>query len=348
MGIETTGIKTFVSSNKILENISEGKAKSIGEKISVVLLTYNHVDVIESTLQSILDQTVTGYEIIVSDDCSTDGTWERLLEFAVRHPTVRVIRTPENLRMPGNANFAVAHASRLYIALLHHDDLYRKDLLEKWADVLERRADVGFVFNQYASDNPVHNSYFEHESMDGQWFLERILFARWGCPVRGTALIRKSLWDSLGGMREEFNLIADVDLWMRLAMISQVGYVQDPVIFVRELRPEYYPDSYTLKRFHWSRHTLLYAIHAANRLQHYGKKTIKGRLEWLKFRIRVSFHTAKWLSYAVMRKKRRREILAHANESITSYDLLPLRIYRGSLQLLFGRLVRAKTNSNDQ
>ena len=55
---------------------------NIGEKISVCLLTYNHIEVIESTLRTILDQTITGYEVIVSDDCSNDGTWERILELA--------------------------------------------------------------------------------------------------------------------------------------------------------------------------------------------------------------------------------------------------------------------------
>jgi hypothetical protein len=86
------------------------------------------------------------------------------------------------------------------------------------------------------------------------------------------------MWDRVGGMREEFNLIADVDLWMRLSVVSQVGYVPEPVIYVRELRPDYYPDTYTLKRFHWSRLVLLYEIHASNRLNYLGIKTLKGRL----------------------------------------------------------------------
>src|ERR1700693_4368630 len=101
----------------------------IGEKSSVCLLTYNHVNVIESTLRSILHQTITGYEVMVSDDCSTDGTWERILEFATTDPRVKPIRTPHNMGMPGNANFAVARSDRPYVALLHHDDLYREDLL---------------------------------------------------------------------------------------------------------------------------------------------------------------------------------------------------------------------------
>ena len=121
----------------------------IGEKISVCLLTYNHVDVIESTLASILDQSIAGYEVIVSDDCSTDGTWERILECAKQDARIKPIRTPQNMGMPGNANFAVAHSDRPYIALLHHDDVYRNDLLEQWAGVLERYPDVSFVFNRY-------------------------------------------------------------------------------------------------------------------------------------------------------------------------------------------------------
>ncbi len=122
---------------------------NIGAKISVCLLTYNHVDVIESSLRTILDQTITGYEVIVSDDCSTDGTWEQILALAATDARIKPVRTPHNMGMPGNANFAVAQSDRPYIALLHHDDLYRKDLLEKWAGVLDRHADAAFVFNPY-------------------------------------------------------------------------------------------------------------------------------------------------------------------------------------------------------
>ena len=80
----------------------------IGSKISVCLLTYNHAHLIESTIASILDQTISGYEIIVSDDCSTDNTWDVLQELAARDPRIKPVRTPHNLGMPGNANYAVS------------------------------------------------------------------------------------------------------------------------------------------------------------------------------------------------------------------------------------------------
>lgn len=305
--------------------------KKLGEKISVCLLTYNHVEVIESTLKTILSQTIDGYEVIVSDDCSTDGTWELVLELATTDVRIRPVRTPHNMGMPGNANFAVAQSHRTYIALLHHDDLYRPDLLEKWVDVLERHPDVAFVFNPYGvyQSNFVYREAMPGECIDGRWLLAEYLLPRWGCVVRGTAMIRRMAWDEVGGMREQFGLLSDVDLWMRLAMRWPVGYVSEPVIAVRHQRPSYYPDIYTGKEWNWVRQRYLYEIHADNRLAYYDLSTTAGRLGWWGFRLKLSLETAKWLTYAIVRKKT--GMLLSSNESVTQYDLWMLRLYRATL-----------------
>lgn len=284
-----------------------GKSMSnnIGAKISVCLLTYNHAELIESTLSSILDQTITGYEVIVSDDQSTDGTWERILELAAKDARIKPVRTSHNMGMPGNANFAVAQSDRPYIALLHHDDICRNDLLEKWAGVLDRHAEAAFVFNPYGifESDLVDREPMPGECIDGRWLLEKYLFARWGCVVRGTAMIRREAWESVGGMRVQFGLLADIDMWMRLAMRGPVGYVAEPVITVRHQRPENYPDDYKEGFWSWRRQRFLYEIHASNRLDYLNLNTLGGRLQWWGFRLKLSFETAKWLIYAVVRKK---------------------------------------------
>jgi GT2 family glycosyltransferase len=217
---------------------------------------------------------------------------------------------------------------------LHHDDIYRKDLLEKWAEILERYDDVSFVFNRYMHGTLgyVWRPWFTEERLDGHWFLENFLFARWGCPVRGTAMIRKSWWDRVGGMRERFSLLADVDLWMRLSSVSHVGYVPEPLIQVRALRPDNYPDIYTGKRWHWQRLLLGFEIHASNRLNYLAMNTLKGKLQWWGFRLKLSCETAKWLIYAVVKK--RYEMIASSGESVTEYDLWPLRAFRRTLLLI--------------
>lgn len=309
----------------------------VGDRITVCLLTYNHVEVVESTLKSILNQTIAGYEVIVSDDCSTDGTWERILQLAARNAKIRPVRTPHNMGMPGNANFAARQSVRPYIALLHHDDLYRIDLLAKWSGVLDRHPDITFVFNPYGvfNSDAICEEPMPGEYIDGKWLLEHYLFPRWGCVVRGTAMIRREAWERVGGMHEPFGLLADVDLWMRLARVGAVGYVPEPVITIRHQRPCYYPDIYkaTPASF-WPRQRFLYEIHATNRLKDLNLNTVAGRLEWWGFRWKLTLETAKWLVYAVIRKKP--GMISSSRESATRYDLWPLSVLRGVIQRIHG------------
>jgi glycosyltransferase involved in cell wall biosynthesis len=309
--------------------------KDLGQKISVCLLAYNHAHVIESTLKSVLKQTLSNFEVIVSDDCSTDGTWEKIQEMALAHPQIRPLRTPHNMGMPGNANYAIAQSDRPYVALLHHDDIYRDDLLEKWAAVFDRHPGSAFVFNPYGVDKSdfIYQEPMPGECIDGHWLLTKYLFPRWGCVVRGTAMIRRSAWDQVGGMREQFGLLADVDLWMRLAMQWQVGYIAEPLITVRQQRPIDYPLDYTGVEWSWRRQSFLYQIHASNRVSYLNLHSLTGRLKWWTFRCRLSLETTKWLLYGVLRKKP--GIITSSQASVTAYDILPLRLLRVVLQKLY-------------
>jgi glycosyltransferase involved in cell wall biosynthesis len=309
--------------------MSEGTVGTLaGSSVSVCLLTYNHAHIVASTIDSVLQQTIDGYEVIVSDDCSTDGTWDLVTRMAARDRRVRLVQTPRNLGMPGNANFAVRQARRPHIALLHHDDLYRSDLLERWQHVLADHPDVAYVFNAYAvHDSPhIYRHPLAGPRVDGRWFLEHHLLPTWWCPVRGTAMIRRDAWDAVGGMREEFGLLADIDLWMRLATVGAVGYVPEPLITVRQSRPADYPSTYGGQGWSWQRQRYLYEIHAQNRLSRLDRHDLRDRLAWWHFRARLSQETARWLLYAVARQ--RWPMLETSGESATPHDLLWLRALR--------------------
>lgn len=308
--------------------------QSIGGRISVCLLSYNHAHLIESTLAAIQKQTLSECEIIVSDDCSTDGTWDLLQRIAAADSRIRPIRTPRNLGMPGNANFAVTQTDRPYIALLHHDDLCRPDLLEKWVSALERHPDAGFAFNPYGVEDSdfIWQEALPGERIDGHWLLEHCLFPRWGCLIRGTAMIRRAAWAQVGGMRPQFGLLADVDLWMRLAMLGSVAYVDEPIQILRHDRPEDYPEEYKSRVWSWARQRYLYEIHAANRMTYYKLDTLLGRWNWWVFRVRLSLETAKWLTYGIVRRKF--EMIMTSGDSATEYDLSLLRFYRHFLNVM--------------
>jgi glycosyltransferase EpsE len=303
-----------------------------GQNISVCLLTFNHGHMIEATVRSVLDQSLRDFEVIISDDCSTDDSWAKLEGIARGDDRVRLIRTPKNLGMAENANFAVAHSTRPYVALLHHDDVYRRDLLEKWVAVMARWPDIGFVFNAYALDGSTHvwSEDIGGERTNGMAFLNRYMLSRWGCPVRGTAMISRAAWQDVGGMRPRFNLLADVDLWMRLAMRGAVGYVEEPIIAVRQDRPEDYPAEYKTQNWSWMRQRYLYEIHIDNRRAAHLDRGLRGWLSWQRFRLRLNLETAKWLTYALVRGKR--DMIASSDDGATECDSGLLRLYRAILK----------------
>lgn len=297
-------------------------------RVSVCLLAYNHASILADTVRSLLSQTMGDFELILSDDQSTDATWSVIRQLAATDPRVRAVQTPRNLGMAGNANYAVGLASAPYVALLHHDDLYSPELLERWLEVIESSDRIAFVANAYAFfDSPKVDYHGFRRHHDGRDALERLLFPGWGCPVRGTALIRASAWRALGGMRERFGLIADVDLWMRLAARWDVGYVREPLITVRQERPDDYPEGYV--RWSWPRMRLLYEIHGANRRDYFGSDTLRGRLEMVKYRLRVNADELRWLAYAVAR--RRTDILDDSDNVANEYELPGVVLLRKAL-----------------
>lgn len=313
-------------------------------QVSVCLLTYNHAHLIQSTIRSILNQSIDDIEIIISDDRSTDGTYELILEMASTDRRIIAVQTQQNLGMAGNANFAASLANRPYIALLHHDDLYRPDLLEAWLSVAKSDPDIAYVFNAYG----VHNSDFVYRSdlpsgrIDGAWFLKSWLFPNWSCAVRGTALVRRRAWLEVGGMRPQFGLLADIDLWMRLSRRWPVGYVPEPVIVVRQERPEAYPEEYVAGEFNWARQKHLYQIHAVNRLEYLDLDTLSGRSAWWKFRLWLGLETMKWLAYAVVRRKP--SMIRQSIDGATDHDLTMVKFVRGVLRTMVGSADKVASN----
>lgn len=273
--------------------------------ISVCLLVYNHRHILEKIIESILTQTLNDFEFIISDDNSTDSSWDVIQKFANNNTIIKAIKTPVNLGMAGNANYAISKSKGDFIALLHHDDKIDSRLLEKWVDVINKSYNIAFVFNEYNLGNGVfyHKimKYDFNEIMSGKIFLKKFLLKSWGCPVRGTALIRKKHFDEVGGMDERFGMLADVDLWMRLASKYDVGYVKLPLIEVLENRPVNYPKDYT--EFTWSRIFLLFDIHSSNVNQKNFPNYIHYLIRRFIFRNKVSFIIIKWHLYAVYKNK---------------------------------------------
>ena len=86
---------------------------------------------IRDTIDSILAQTFTDWELLIVDDCSTDGTKDIALEYSARDPRVKVLSTERNSGIAAARNVAMEAAQGRYFALCDSDDTWRKDKLER-------------------------------------------------------------------------------------------------------------------------------------------------------------------------------------------------------------------------
>jgi glycosyltransferase involved in cell wall biosynthesis len=97
--------------------------------ISIVLCSYNGATFIEEQIQSLLHQTYTNLEIIVSDDGSSDGT-QAILENYKSHPLFKIFFQQQNLGPIQNVAFAVEQATGAYIAFCDQDDVWLPHKIE--------------------------------------------------------------------------------------------------------------------------------------------------------------------------------------------------------------------------
>ena len=119
-------------------------------KVSVLLVTYNHERFIEQAVASVLEQRVAfPYELLISEDCSTDSTRARVQAIAAKHPErVRLLLSERNL----NTNEVIARGLRAargqYVALLEGDDYWSSpDKLRRQVEFLDRHPECAICFH---------------------------------------------------------------------------------------------------------------------------------------------------------------------------------------------------------
>jgi glycosyltransferase involved in cell wall biosynthesis len=117
-------------------------------KVSVCMITYNHEPFIAQAIESVLMQrTSFPYELVIGEDCSTDGTREIVRQYAEKHPDIiRPLFREQNLGMHRNFVDTLAHCRGEYVALLEGDDYWTDPYkLQKQAEFLDEHPEYVLV-----------------------------------------------------------------------------------------------------------------------------------------------------------------------------------------------------------
>ena len=108
------------------------------ELVSIIMPSYNTGQYIEETIQSVLKQTYTNWELIIVDDCSTDNTDEVVKPF-LSNEKIRYIKNEKNSGAAISRNRALRESKGKWIAFLDSDDLWEQQKLEKQIEFMENK-----------------------------------------------------------------------------------------------------------------------------------------------------------------------------------------------------------------
>lgn len=207
-------------------------------KVSVVVCTYNHAPFIDQALASVLGQdTSFRFEVIVSEDCSTDATRDIVLRWRDEHPDhIRLLLSERNLR----SNEVVARGFRAatgeYVALLDGDDYWTSpQKLQRQADFLNTHLDCALCFH----DAEVVDD--AGRSIDGRrWTptnqkiistLEDLWFGNFIATC--STMFRRSTLPDIPAWYADFFPITDWPLYILCAEHGDIGYVPEAMAAYR-------------------------------------------------------------------------------------------------------------------
>jgi polysaccharide pyruvyl transferase WcaK-like protein/glycosyltransferase involved in cell wall biosynthesis len=111
-------------------------------RLTVGLPTYNGEQYLASALDSLLAQTFTDFELIISDNASTDATASIARAYAARDPRIRYVRHPQNRGSAFNHTYVIRQARGEYFKWASDDDLDAPDLLERCVEALDARPEI--------------------------------------------------------------------------------------------------------------------------------------------------------------------------------------------------------------
>jgi glycosyltransferase involved in cell wall biosynthesis len=230
--------------------------------VSLCIPTYKRARFLGRTIESALGQTLGDLELIVVDDASPDDTPDVVGRF--RDARLRYIRNERNAGVPHNYNRVFSMARGKYVVLLEDHDILDRRYLERTVELLEQNPGLAFAFTAIdtidQNDAPVARYVADLVEIIPGRHLLRLLLLRTTCPFSITTVIRRSLLSETDPPFDpRYEWYADINLWMRLAALGDVGYVASPLLKMRTRETGHYLDDK-----YWESHHCVDRIHRDN------------------------------------------------------------------------------------
>lgn len=208
--------------------------------VSVKIITYNHAPFIVQAIEGVLQQkTSFPFELVIGEDCSTDGTREIVFEYQKKHPDIiRVVTSDKNVGMKKNGLRTLNACQGKYVAFCEGDDYWQSPYkLQKQVDYLEGHPECGLVYS----------SYDVYHVTSGKKINDFITYRKWkipenpsishllegkGVPLTCTVMIRQDLCKQIIAADPYLHqsghfLMGDTQLWVEISTLAQLHYIPE-------------------------------------------------------------------------------------------------------------------------
>ena len=199
------------------------------EKISVIIPTYNRSGKLRGSVESVLRQTYTDFELLIVDDGSQDDTREVVEAMAIEDDRIRYIRQEINQGASAARNEGVRQAKNPLIAFQDSDDMWRRDKLEKQMTYWEMHPEYAMVYCPILVhvDKGYRVPDVDWRDLHGNLFRRLLIHNTIGTP---TMLIRKKCFMETGGFDEDLRAHEDWDFALRFSRKYEIGYVDEVLV----------------------------------------------------------------------------------------------------------------------
>lgn len=174
--------------------------------VSVIMSSFNSINTIEEAIESIMNQTYKNLELLIMDDCSEDGSFEKIDYYKNKYKNIRVFRNKKNLGLTKSLNLLIKNSSGEYIARQDADDLSFKKRIEEQVKEM----------NKYNLDFSTTRALVKNTGkiIPGiSYFLPSEIISKFKNPfIHGTLMVKTSSIIKVGSYNENFYYAQDYKL----------------------------------------------------------------------------------------------------------------------------------------
>jgi glycosyltransferase involved in cell wall biosynthesis len=211
--------------------------------VSIVFTSYNHKEYLKQALDSLLCQTYQNIEIIIIDDCSTDGSQEILKQYEQNDKIHLHLKQQNSGSYVNASNYGATFAKGEYLIFAQCDDYAEPEQIKLLSNVLNDYPEVGVVYSKsllvdengkfISDDFAIREKKFKDvvakESIISGNIFRELLTVSCVIPNLSAAMIRRDMYDKINGLSNKYYMASDWCFWLELSEITNFLYLSQPL-----------------------------------------------------------------------------------------------------------------------